>query len=148
MLALDVKTLLPNEILYFNDLLSMTHSLEVRTPFLDYRLVEFAFGLPGTLKIRDGVLKYLLRKVAERYLPAEVINRPKEGFVLPNNTWFRGPMSADLVASLDTANLDRLGLFNSDYVKELVRTFLSGDDSVTFKLYTLYVLQHWFEVWT
>jgi asparagine synthase (glutamine-hydrolysing) len=68
MLYLDVNTLLPNEILYFNDMLSMAHSMEVRTPFLDYRMAELACSIPGSLKIRDGKLKYILRKDAEKYL--------------------------------------------------------------------------------
>lgn len=147
LLALDVKTLLPNEILYFNDLLSMAHSLEVRTPFLDYRIVEFAFRLPGTLKIRNGILKYLLRKTAARYLPAEVLERPKEGFVLPNNTWFRGPMSAVLKERLSPDRLKKDGFFDPAYVDRLVGDFMAGDDAVTFKLYTLYVFEHWREMW-
>ncbi len=149
MLAMDVKTLLPNEILYFNDILSMAHGLEVRTPFLDYRIAEFAFKLPGSLKIRGGVLKYLLRKTAGRYLPKEILDRPKEGFVTPNNTWLRGPLSSDLSMRLNGIARSDQGLFESGYIDRLVRRFMSGDDSVTFKIWTLFVLQYWTdEVWS
>ena len=96
MLYLDINTLLPNEILYFNDMLSMAHSMEVRTPFLDYRLAELACSIPGSLKIRDGKLKYILRRVAARYVTQEILDRPKEGFVLPKNTWLREGMSGML----------------------------------------------------
>src|SRR6185503_14534849 len=89
MLYLDIRTLLPNEVLYYGDMLSMAHALEVRAPFLDYRLVELTCQIPGVLKIRGKTLKHILRRVAARYLPKEVIDRPKEGFVLPNNTWLR-----------------------------------------------------------
>jgi asparagine synthase (glutamine-hydrolysing) len=143
MLAVDVKTLLPNEILYFNDILSMAHGLEVRTPFLDYRIVEFGFRVPGALKIRGGVLKYLLRKVAARYLPQEILDRPKEGFVLPNNSWLRGPMRHELIRRINPETLAQSGVFNLDTVTRLLDRFIQGDDSVTFKVWTLFVLQFW-----
>src|SRR4030095_10914243 len=107
LLYLDINTLLPNEILYFNDMLSMAHSMEVRTPFLDYRLAELACSIPGTLKIRDGKLKYILRRVAARYVPQEILDRPKEGFVLPKNTWLRAGLSG-LIG--DVLSADRLAL--------------------------------------
>lgn len=143
MLALDVRTLLPNEILYFNDMLSMAHSMEVRTPFLDYRIVEYGFGLPDRFKIRGNTLKYLLRKVAARHLPAEIIDRPKEGFVLPANTWMRGPMRPDLAERME--RLAESGHFNRDYISELLRVFDAGDDSVAFKLWTLFAFQSWMD---
>lgn len=143
MLALDVQTLLPNEILYFNDLLSMAHSMEVRTPFLDYRIVEYGFGLPDRFKIRGNTLKYLLRKVAARYLPAEIIDRPKEGFVLPANTWMRGPMRGDLAGRMD--RLTESGHFDPVYIRELLQVFDAGDDSVAFKLWTLFAFQSWID---
>src|SRR5262249_1687782 len=123
----------------------MAHSLEARAPFLDYRLVELAFSIPGTLKIRGRSLKYILRRVAAKYLPHEVLDRPKEGFVLPNNTWLRQPL-APLVRDCLRARRIRLhDYFNPDYVDELVGRFLGGDETVTFKVWTLLVFQLWFE---
>jgi asparagine synthase (glutamine-hydrolysing) len=145
MLYLDINTLLPNEILYFNDMLSMAHSLEVRTPFLDYRIAELAASIPGSLKIKGRVLKYILRKVAVRYVPQEIINRPKEGFVLPKNTWLREGMSPMLHDVLSKERLSVHGYFNLDYVDSLVRHFLAGDDSLTFKIWTMMVFQVWYE---
>jgi asparagine synthase (glutamine-hydrolysing) len=145
MLQLDIKTLLPNEILYFNDMLSMAHSLEVRTPFLDYRLAELASSIPGTLKIRQGKLKYILRRVAARYVSAEILDRPKEGFVLPKNTWLRAGLSGMLDEVLDPDRLSKHGFFNNDYIDMLKRGFLAGDDALTFKLWTLIVFQLWYE---
>src|SRR5205807_8613959 len=115
-LYLDINTLLPNEILYFNDMLSMAHSMEVRTPFLDFRLAELACSIPGSLKIRDGKLKYILRRVAARYVPPEILARPKEGFVLPKNSWLRQGMLGLLNDVLSPDRLSIHGYFNHEYI--------------------------------
>lgn len=145
LLYLDIHSLLPNEILYYNDFLSMAHGLEVRTPFLDYRLVELACQIPGSLKIKNLTLKYILRKVASRYLPQEIIERPKEGFVLPNNTWLRGPLSAKLREILSEKRLAQHGYLNGEYVRKLLDHFFTGDEQLTFRLWTLANFQLWFE---
>jgi asparagine synthase (glutamine-hydrolysing) len=145
MLYLDINTLLPNEILYFNDMLSMAHSMEVRTPFLDYRLAELACSIPGSLKIRQGKLKYILRRVAARYVPQEILDRPKEGFVLPKNTWLREGMSGLLDDVLSPERLSIHGYFNYEYIASLIGSFRKGDDALTFKIWTLLVFQLWYE---
>jgi asparagine synthase (glutamine-hydrolysing) len=145
MLYLDIQTLLPNEILYYGDLLSMAHALEVRMPFLDYRLAELACSIPGSLKIRGTTLKYILRKVAQRYLPQKIIDRPKEGFVLPKNTWLRNGLRPMMQRELSVERLSGQGLFNGDYIASLINRFLEGDDRLTFKLWTLMIYQVWFE---
>lgn len=145
MLYLDISTLLPNEILYFNDMLSMAHSMEVRTPFLDYRIAELAASIPGSLKIRQGKLKYILRRVAARYVPQEILERPKEGFVLPKNTWLRENMPGLMDETLAPERLALHGYFNQNYVKALIADFMKGDDALTFKIWTLMVFQLWYE---
>lgn len=145
MLYLDINTLLPNEILYFNDMLSMANSMEVRTPYLDYRFAELACSIPGSMKIKDMNLKYILRKVAARYLPKDIIERPKEGFVLPKNTWLREGLLPLLEDTLSTERLAAHGYFNEKYIRSVVKKFLSGDDSMTFKIITLMVFQIWHE---
>lgn len=145
MLYIDINTLLHNEILYYNDMLSMANSIEVRTPFLDFRLVELACSIPGALKIKGQTLKYVLRKVAGRYLPAEILERPKEGFVLPKNTWLRHGMAETMKDILSKERLSIHGYFNQQYVDALVGRFFKGDDTLTFKLWTLIVFQLWFE---
>jgi asparagine synthase (glutamine-hydrolysing) len=145
MLYLDVNTLLPNEILYFNDMLSMAHSMEVRTPFLDYRLAELACSIPGSLKIRQGQLKYILRRVAARYVTREILDRPKEGFVLPKNTWLREGMSGLLTDVLSPERLSLHGYFRFERISSLIADFMKGDDTLTFKIWTLLVFQIWYE---
>ena len=145
MLYLDIRTLLPGEILYFNDMLSMAHSLEVRAPFLDWRLVELAASIPGALKIRGRTLKYILGKVAARYVPSAILDRPKEGFVLPANTWLRAALSPLLDDVLADGRLAEHGLYDPAYVRQLRARFAAGDDALTFKLWTLVVFQLWLE---
>lgn len=88
-LEYDCRVLLPNQVLKFTDVLSMAHSVEVRSPFLDYRLVELMAGISGRYKIYNGETKYLLKKVAGKYLPKQVIYRKKEGFTMPVNDWLQ-----------------------------------------------------------
>ena len=85
----DIGMYLPDDLLVKMDIASMAHSLEVRSPFLDHHVVEFAAGLPLSLKLRGRTTKYLLKKVMRRYLPAEVINRRKMGFGVPIDHWLR-----------------------------------------------------------
>jgi asparagine synthase (glutamine-hydrolysing) len=89
MLYTDIKTYLPGDILAKVDRMSMAHSLEVRAPLLDYRVVEFAASLPSNLKIRGNNKKRLLKNAFEPYLPARIINRRKHGFTVPLDNWFR-----------------------------------------------------------
>ncbi len=145
MLYLDINTLLHNEILYFNDMLSMVNSIEVRTPFLDFRLVELACSIPGILKIKNRTLKYILRKVAARYVPGEILKRPKEGFVLPKNTWLRQGMASMLKDVLSKERLAIHGYFDQKYIDSLITEFFAGNDSLTLKIWTLVVFQIWYE---
>lgn len=94
MLYTDLKTYLPGDILVKVDRMSMAHSLEVRAPFLDYRVVEFAASLPSHWKISQGEKKIILRKTFDRLLPKKVLNRAKQGFTVPLGVWFRSDLKA------------------------------------------------------
>jgi asparagine synthase (glutamine-hydrolysing) len=92
MLYTDLKTYLPGDILVKVDRMSMANSLEVRAPFLDYRVIEFAATLPSNWKIAGRNKKIMLRKTCSRLLPEGVLNRPKKGFTVPLDAWFRGEL--------------------------------------------------------
>lgn len=92
MLYTDLKTYLPGDILVKVDRMSMAHALEVRAPFLDYRVIEFAARLPSNWKIAGGKKKIILQRIFERLLPARVFTRPKQGFTVPLDSWFRGEL--------------------------------------------------------
>ncbi|MGE4421200.1 MAG: asparagine synthase (glutamine-hydrolyzing) [Pseudodesulfovibrio sp.] len=139
-LEVEQAELLPNQILPFVDRLSMAHSVEVRCPFLDHRLVEFVDSLPGEFKIRDGVNKYILKKAVEGIIPPEVINRPKEGFVQPIYSWMHGalrPWTVDLLEALPGE------VINLRYVEPIKRAFLNGDTAVNAKIWNLACFSLW-----
>ena len=148
LLEADVQTLLPNEVLFFVDRLSMAHSVEVRSPFLDYRVMEFSAKIPGNLKIKGNTLKYILKKMASRYLSPEIINRPKEGFVLPNHVWLRhGSLDPLLEDLLSPQALKASGFFDLDFVNRLVREHKEGVREHAFRIWTIVVFQAWYRTY-
>jgi len=145
MLEADVHTLLPNEILYFADRLSMAHSVEVRSPFLDYRIAELAASIPGTLKIKGNILKYILKKVAARYLPREIIDRPKEGFVLPKHVWLRNHLDDLLTSRLSRERLQRHGFWDYGRLQKLIAEQKSGIRDHSFRIWSVLMFQLWYD---
>jgi asparagine synthase (glutamine-hydrolysing) len=142
---LDCRTLLPDLVLNFNDKLSMAHSIETRVPFLYHRLMEFASGVPGHMKIRRGRCKWLLKEVGRRWLPAEIVDRPKEGFVPPVNDWQRGAFRPLIENTLTAERLAAHGFFRPEQVGELVRRYYAGDTGLQYKVWSLFCFQVWFE---
>lgn len=144
-LEMEWNTQLPDQVLAFVDFLSMAHSVEVRSPFLDYRLVEFVATIPGNMKIKNGNVKDILKKATEPLLAKEIIKRPKEGFVLPVFDW----MAADLkVYSSDVLSENRLkkhNLLNSDAIKNLLHNYYSGNKKNVGKIWNLMMFQLWWE---
>ena len=127
-LEFDCNNLLVDQILNYTDLLSMAHSLEVRVPFLDVRLVEYAFSLPSDYKIKDGITKYFLKLVAESYLSSDLIYRPKEGFVEPNIHWLKQNLEEYARDVILSSSFDKHDLLNKIYINDLVNNFfLNGD---------------------
>lgn len=118
MLYTDIKTYLPNDILVKVDRTSMANSLEVRAPLLDYRVVEFAAHLTNRMKIRWGNKKYLLKKAFARKLPTEVFRRPKHGFTVPIDAWFRGDL-APLAKEIFFSTSETAELLNVSYIRRI-----------------------------
>ena len=123
---LDLKTYLVGDINTKVDRASMAHSLEVREPLMDHRLVEWLASLPTSLKVRGLEGKLLLKKAMEPHLPHEVLYRPKMGFAVPLARWFRGPLRRRVSEALLGARLESTGIFNARYLRELVATHASG----------------------
>lgn len=124
----------------------MAASLELRPPLLDHRLVEFAFGLPGDLKVRHGVSKWLLKEVARRYLPDAVVDRRKVGFRVPLDAWFRTGLrdaAWDRLTGTDSfvgSTLDRAA------VERLLNRHADGHHNEENRIWTLLSLEVWHEV--
>jgi asparagine synthase (glutamine-hydrolysing) len=136
----DLKFWLPGDILTKVDRTSMAVSLEAREPLLDHRLIEFAAALPENLRLRHGQGKWLLKKTMERYLPDEVLYRPKQGFVTPISQWLRGPLAETARAIGASSALARTGWFNSKRIGQLAEAHIAGSSDHSRLLWQLLML--------
>ena len=141
-LEIDQLELLPNQCLPFVDRLSMAHSIEVRCPYLDYRVIEFASRLPGKYKIKNGQIKYILKKAVGNLLPRDILERPKEGFVQPIYSWMHNHLKGWVESCLDS--LPR-AVFNIEYVQGIKKAFKSGVPGLDAKIWNLVCFQIWWE---
>ncbi len=141
MMEYDLKTYLPNDILTKVDRMSMRASIEARVPLLDHRLVELAAKIPSRLKIRGGIAKHILKRVMAPYLPPEVLQKRKQGFSIPLETWLRTDLKEDVLDTLRGGN--QHGLFNRRAVERLAEAFFRGDDSRNHQVWALYAFELW-----
>jgi asparagine synthase (glutamine-hydrolysing) len=146
-LLLDQNCYLPDDILYKSDRMSMAHSLEVRPPFLDHRLVEFAASLPERFKLRGLKKKYLLNELMREKLPAAVLKRKKIGLDIPTHDWLRGVLRPLLQETLAPEAVEESGLFRSDVVQSFVRRHLERRANLGFHLWGLMILFLWMRRW-
>jgi len=133
---------LPDDILAKVDRASMAVSLEVRAPLLDHRVVEFALGLPLSLKRRGGTMKWLLRRLLYKRVPRELIDRPKMGFGVPLGAWFRGVLRDQMDDYCRGADLENLDLDPAP-IREMWREFKEGQYHRPDLLWQAFVLMAW-----
>ncbi len=142
-LQVECQNLLADHVLAFVDRLSMAHSVEVRPPFLDHRLVEFVFRLPGRMKIHDGVNKAILKKAVSNVLPKQILTRPKEGFILPYHYWMQKYMMRSIRKTLSPKQLAKHGCFQPAAVQQMLDSFSGGTLEAANRIYLIYLFQIW-----
>jgi asparagine synthase (glutamine-hydrolysing) len=138
---LDFKTYLPGDILTKVDRASMAHSLEVRTPFLDYEFVEWVSKLPTALKLKGGVGKHVLKESLRPLLPEEVLFRKKMGFAVPIDIWFRKALNERIGTALRAPHFRDSGIFNTTYLDRLLREHASGQRNHSATLWSLLMFE-------
>jgi asparagine synthase (glutamine-hydrolysing) len=141
----DQMTYLPNDLLVKVDIASMANSLEARSPFLDHKVIEFAASLPDQLKLQGRETKSLLKKVAARLVPSEVIYRNKMGFGVPIGKWFRGEMKGFVQEVLLSQKSLQRGIIRPEILKRYVHQHLTGERDYSFQLWTFLMLELWFQ---
>lgn len=145
MMLADATQFLPDDILVKVDRASMAVSLEVRAPLLDYRIIEFAWRVPFSLKVHNGEGKWLLRKLLNKYVPREITDRPKMGFDVPVAAWLRGELRDWAESLIDAARLRREGFLNTKVVRAKWHEHLSGKRNHQHALWAVLMFQAWLD---
>ena len=145
MMALDGLTYLPDDILVKVDRASMAVSLETRAPFLDRDVMEFAWSLPMSMKLRDGKGKWILRQLLDRHVPRALIDRPKMGFGIPLDDWLRGPLREWGESLLAEDRLRHEGYFNPEPIRDAWQRHQRREASFGYRLWSVLMFQAWLE---
>jgi asparagine synthase (glutamine-hydrolysing) len=145
MMYLDALGFMSDDILVKVDRASMGVSLEVRSPLLDHRIMEFAWSLPIGLRIGAGGGKLVIRDLLARYVPREMTDRPKAGFNVPVGEWLRGPLRDWAEALLDPVRISQQGLLDNSAVRRLWRQHQSGWRNHKNLVWSLLMFQAWYD---
>lgn len=147
MMAIDYQTFLSDDVLQKVDRASMAYSLESREPFTDHRIIEWAAQLPDKYKYHNGEKKYILKEIVHKYIPKELMDRPKMGFQIPIENWLATDLKKQVLYYLSDEEIAKQGIFNPNIVRKLKEGFLSGKKEYALKIWYLLMFQMWYEKW-
>jgi asparagine synthase (glutamine-hydrolysing) len=147
MLYTDLMTRIPDHLLTIADRMTMAHSLESRSPLIDYKVVEFAASIPAGIKLKGNKLKYILRRVASRYMPSELVGMKKQGFRFPLGIWFRADLKQFLLNLFSQSRFVELGIFEQSYIDELLNEHISGKVDHNYRIWVLLNLEMWYRMY-
>lgn len=139
----DFSTYLPDQLLAKMDVSTMAHSVEARSPLLDQDLIEYAARIPTSLRLRGYTTKYLLKRLAERYVPRDVLYRRKRGFVMPAADWLRGELTPYVRGALDNERFFERGWILPSFVRRMLEEHQAEDQDWGEQLWTLFILEIW-----
>jgi len=142
-LDVDLHTYLPDDLLVKVDIATMAHGLEARSPLLDYELMEFAASLPANLKLNRGVKKYILKKAMAPFVPSAILSRPKMGFGVPIEQWFRNELRAFAADLLLGKRATERGYFRRDAVERILAEHAAGTRAWHYQIWNLVMLEMW-----
>jgi asparagine synthase (glutamine-hydrolysing) len=145
MLYSDFKDSLPGDMLTKVDWMSMKNSLEVRVPFLDHRVVELAFQIPGPLKLHKGKTKYILKETFKELLPPSLIQRSKAGFEVPISIWLKNDLKHLIDNYLSEHRIRDQKIFDYDIINNLVNNHFKNKTDTSWMIWNLIVFQYWYE---
>jgi asparagine synthase (glutamine-hydrolysing) len=149
---IDLNTYTRDDLLLGTNMMSMANSLEVRVPFLDKELVEFSYTIPSKYKYKNGISKYILRDIAKKWLPQEVINHKKIGFGLPRVQYMNGCLKPYILSCLSPQSVKKRGIFDEKFVNETVNQFYNHKSTKRLwnehlRVWLLFVLEIWFRIY-
>jgi len=141
----DIKSTLVSEMLTKVDRMTMAFGLEARVPFLDHHVVEWAFGIPSTHKMHGTEGKYIVKKAMERYIPTDILYRPKHGFNVPMKVWMKHQLSEFIHDTLSERSIQARGIFRADKVSHLLQEHAQGKQDASNKIFVMIMLELWFQ---
>jgi len=147
MLYTDLMTRIPDHLLTVGDRMTMAHSLESRAPLIDYKVTELAAGIPADMKLHGNKLKYILRNVAARYLPRELVHMKKQGFRFPLGIWFRTDLKDMLRGLFARSRFVELGIFEQRYMDRILEEHIAGKVDHNYRIWLLLNLEIWYRLY-
>ena len=146
-LALDYKTYMADDILVKVDRATMSVGLEGREPLLDHRLIEFVSQLPSEIKYHKGEKKYLLKKITHKYVPNELLDRPKSGFAIPIYDWLKNDLKEYLYFYISEEQLSKHDLINIKEAISIRDNFIAGKNGFKIQVWLIVIFQMWWNRW-